>query len=88
MAPRYQQQPDLIAADLDGETVMMSVTTGKYFALRGIGKFIWELLAEPISADEIVDAIESHYAVGRAQAQADCQEFIDNLVAKDLLNKL
>lgn len=88
MVPRYQQQRDLIAADLDGETVMMSVTTGKYFALRDIGNFIWGLLAEPVSADQIADAVVSHYAVSRGQAQTDCQEFIDELVAKDLLNKL
>jgi hypothetical protein len=88
MNPQYQQKPDLIAADLDGETVMMSVTTGKYFALRGSAKYIWELLAEPVSLDEIIDAVETNYAVGRAQAEADCQRFIDDLVAKDLLNTL
>lgn len=88
MSPQYQQKPDLIAADLDGETVMMSVTTGKYFALRGIAKFIWELLSEPVSLVKIVEAVETNYAVSRAQAETDCQKFIDDLVAKDLLNTL
>lgn len=87
MMPRYQQQPDLIAADLGGETVMMSISTGKYFALRGIGHFIWEFLSEPASIDEVVGAIETRYEVDREQAQTDCEAFINDLVAKDLLKQ-
>lgn len=87
MMLRYQQQPDLIAADLDGETVMMSVSTGKYFSLRGIGQFIWELLAEPKTIDEVVGVIEARYEVGHEQARADCESFVNDLIAKDLLKK-
>ena len=88
MEIRYQQHPDLIAAQMDGETVMLSVTTGKYFALKGIGHFIWEVISQPTSIDEIVDAVSQRFDVDPAQAQNDCEKFVKDLTENNLVNKL
>lgn len=85
MQIKYQQKPDLIAADMDGETVMLSVATGKYFALGGIAQFIWGMIADPESLEDVVDAVSARYKVDPAQAHADCSAFIDDLVRKDLV---
>lgn len=88
MEIRYQQHPDLIAAQMDGETVMLSVTTGKYFALKGIGHFIWEFISQPVSIDEIVNAVAQRFEVDLAQARNDCEKFVKDLAANNLINQL
>jgi hypothetical protein len=40
--------PDIVAADMDGETVMMSIEAGEYFGLNDVGTFLWEFMAEPV----------------------------------------
>jgi len=47
------KSPDLIATDMDGETVMMSIESGEYFGLGGVGGRVWELLAQPMTLDQL-----------------------------------
>ena len=41
------RNPNLVAANVDGDLVMMSVEQGEYFGITGVGSRVWELLATP-----------------------------------------
>ena len=41
------QEDEPIAAEVDGEVVMLSERAGAYFGLDGIGSEIWKLIAQP-----------------------------------------
>lgn len=77
--------PDLIAADMDGETVMMSIASGEYFGLNPVGSRVWEMLAEPHSVDELVPQICAEFAVDEATCSADLQAFTQKLLDNGLI---
>jgi len=67
-----------------GQTVMMSLARGKYFALDGTGQRVWECLEQPISIGEIIDRLLQEYEVDRAQCEAEVLAFVDELMAQGL----
>ncbi len=42
------QIEEIVASDIDGETVMMSIENGEYYGLDDIGSRIWELIEKPV----------------------------------------
>lgn len=79
------RNPHMITADMDGETVMMGVAQGAYFGLGGIGSRVWELLAQPMTMAQLVEAVCAEYAVDEATCRADVQQFLDALAAQGLV---
>ena len=78
------RNPRLIAADMDGDTVMMSIESGEYFGLGGVGSRIWELLASPRTLGEIVTTICAEYEVDAATCEADTRRFVSQLLENEL----
>ena len=50
-----RRNPEIVHSDMDGETVMMSVSEGNYYGLNGVGSQIWELLEQEMSVAAICD---------------------------------
>lgn len=78
-AKRYRRNPDLIAADMDGETVMMSIERGDYYGIGGVGSRVWELLETPRTMADIVQAICAEFDVDEASCRADMEHFLGEL---------
>lgn len=76
-----------IVSDMNGEKVMMSVDTGKYYNLGRIGGRIWELVASPITVSRLVDTLTSEYDIGRAACEEQVTAFLQSL-SKEALIKL
>lgn len=70
---------DLVSADMDGDTVMMSVESGVYFGLTGIAPRIWELLQSPRSADELFEVLSGRYDVSPMVLRADIEAFLKDM---------
>lgn len=81
----FVRNPDLVATDMDGETVMMSIERGEYFGLGGVGSRVWELLAQPTSLAQLADAIGAEYEVDASTCLADLQRFVADLLANGLV---
>lgn len=82
----FSRKPDLIAAEVDGDQVMMSIEQGEYFGITGVGSHVWELLARPISIAEITDIICTKYDVEEAQCRSDMQSFVEELFKLGLVS--
>ncbi len=67
-----------------GQTVMMSIPRGKYFAIAGTGQRVWDCLAEPASIGQIVDRLVREYEVERDRCEADVIAFVTELMASGL----
>jgi hypothetical protein len=78
------RNPRLIAADMDGDTVMMSIESGEYFGLGGVGTRIWELLAAPHTLSQLVSTICTEYEVDAATCEADVRRFLGDLLDNGL----
>lgn len=80
-----QRNPKLIANQMDGEIVMMSIDNGEYYGLDEVGSRIWELLEQPVSIGKLIDSLMMEFEVGREECYQDTMEFLGDLLAKDLL---
>ena len=83
---RLVRKPDLIANDMDGDLVMMSIERGEYYGISGVGVRIWALLAEPVTAAEIAATLAREFEVDGATALQDSREFLAGLLARELIH--
>ena len=71
---------------VDDETVILDLESGMYFGLDGVGKRIWEAVAEGKTLRDIAATISSEFEVEEAQALNDIFEFTADLVERGLLH--
>ena len=79
------RHPDLITADMDGETVMMSIQHGEYLGLNRVASRVWELLAEPSSIDALAARICAEFEVDPVTCAADLRAFTQDLLDNGLV---
>ena len=75
----------LVSCDLAGETVILSLDTGKYYGLDSVGVRIWALLQEPTSIDAIRTALLEEYDVEPEVCTRDLLALLHNLAANKLI---
>jgi hypothetical protein len=79
------QKPGNIVSDMDGEKVMLSIQSGKYYNLGEIGGEIWELIKEPTSIHDLVTTIQSQYDVDQDECEQQVTDFLNQLIEEDLI---
>ena len=71
---------------VDGQAVVLHFTSGDYFALDGVGTFLWTQLAKkPMKFADLLECLILEYNCSSEQAEADIKEFCSQLVAEKLL---
>lgn len=81
----YQRKSGLVATEIDGETVMMSVEQGTYFGLDAIAGEIWKMLERPTSIAELCGQLLEEFDVTEEACYCDVRDLIDNLLANQLV---
>ena len=76
----------IMSANMDNETVMMRVETGKYYSLGTMGSVLWSMLENPVSVHEIIDALLEKYQVERDQCEEEVLAFLNQAYQEGLLN--
>jgi hypothetical protein len=76
---------DQVCCDLDGEAVILSLKTGKYYGLDEVGAKIWTLIQEPRSLGELVDAIRLEFEVEAVRCRQDLCVLIQTLTEVGLV---
>jgi len=66
-SPTLETDMQLVVGD---ETVLLDLSSGIYFGLDGVGKRIWESVADGLSLGETAAVIATEFEVEEAQAQA------------------
>ena len=77
--------PQVMSRLVGAETVLLDLASGIYFGLDGVGKRIWEILADGQSLGQAVAVITEEFEVDEAQAKKDVIEFTNDLVERGLL---
>ena len=80
-----RRRKEILAADLDGETVMMSVEAGKYYNLGEIGGAIWRRITESVVVEDLVAQLLEEYNVAQGQCESDTLAFLEKLKQEGLL---
>lgn len=81
---------ELIRRDIAGETVLVPVGKTVYeanglFILTELGAFIWDLLPEAESKEDILKAILDEYEVEKEVAAKDLDDFLEKLKEMGIL---
>ncbi|MBI5425702.1 MAG: PqqD family protein [Opitutae bacterium] len=86
MSPQtvLSRNPETIATEIDGEVVLMSLTTGRTFGLDKRGSAIWALIEQPRTVAAVVAELIKAYNVTAEQCQADVMTFVGKLVEAQL----
>lgn len=74
-----------LSTTIDGETVILHRDVGKYYGLNEVGTFIWELIQEPHSVDEVCQEVVTAYNVAPERCRSDVEELLADLEKKDLV---
>lgn len=74
-----------IAADMDGEKVMLNIEKGNYYGLDNIGSHIWELIEKPQAVYAIVAILLKEYDVQEEQCQGDVLSFLEKTYQEGLI---
>src|SRR5256885_7335228 len=77
------RSPTVLAAEVDGEIVMLSIERGHYFGLDDIGSDIWKRIDPPCSFAELVDRLAANYDADRATIAADVRALLVRMAAQD-----
>ncbi len=70
---------------VEGDSVLLDIDTGEYFALNEVGGRVWELCDGTRSVESIADAICDEYDVERATAMSDADELLAGLAGAGLV---
>ncbi len=68
---KYQRTSEIVSADMDGETVIMSLEANAYFGITGIGGRVWDMLEQPQTIDALVEHICLEFDVSRDICRRD-----------------
>lgn len=82
---RYFKNRKTISGRLHDEMVMMDPDQGKYFSLNPVATRIWDLLEEPMSADELCRILMIEYDVDDAQCRREVEVHLEEMVKLGLI---
>ena len=84
----FSVPPQVMSRLVGEETVLLDIANGVYFGLDGVGKRIWENIADGLSLQETAAVITTEFEVDDTRAQEDVVAFARNLVERELLRTL
>ena len=77
--------PNPVAADVAGETVLMSLERSRCYGLGGIGSEIWSKLASPVKVADLVEEFSSRYEAPPGVIERDVLQMLSQLADEGLI---
>lgn len=72
-------------SEIEERMVILDLKIQELYGLNPVGKFIWQLIQEPCSIEEIKNQIIAKYGIEGAQCDEDVKIFINELLAANLI---
>src|SRR5262245_33169083 len=76
---------EIAAEVIDGEAILINLTTGLYFSMEGTGGALWSLIEAGLSVEEMAAALAANYHVDRAGVEGDLARVIAELLEYRLI---
>lgn len=80
-----KKSTDILASEVDGEVVMMSIEQGKYYGLDPIGAAIWNKLEEATNITSICEELEKDYKADYTTIENDVRLFVEDLIKNNIV---
>lgn len=72
-------------ADIGAETLMMQVSSGRYYSVDGPAQTIWANIEGPTSVNGLVDLLLTRFDVDRETCEAETIAFLKDLHSNKLV---
>ena len=83
---RYKLKTDNTAATvIDGEAIIVNLTTGVYYSMDKVGAEVWEMIGQGLSTLKIAAAVAARYEIEQDKALVDIERLTEKLGAEDLI---
>jgi Coenzyme PQQ synthesis protein D (PqqD) len=77
--------PNPVAADVAGETVLMSLERSRCYGLGGIGSEIWSKLVSPVRVADLVEEFSERYEAPPGVIERDVLQMLTQLANEGLI---
>jgi|WetSurMetagenome_2_1015567.scaffolds.fasta_scaffold00105_26 hypothetical protein len=85
LSSRIVRLENQMSAPMDNEIVILNMAKDNFIGLDDIGRFIWELLAEPYCVDELCNSLSWKFEATPRQIAADLLPFLEELKEEGLI---
>jgi hypothetical protein len=90
VAHLFVRSQSVVSRRVAGETLIVPVRgkvgdLASIYSFNSTGSLIWQSLESPKCFDELVNVVESEYAVEHDQAEQDVKQFLHDMLAADLV---
>ena len=84
--PELRLSPDVLYRDLEGQAVILDLSSGLYFGLNDVGTRIWTLMAEGRDISAIVQALAREFDADESTIERDVRDLVDVLRSRNLMS--
>ena len=77
--------PSQVAADVAGETVLMSLERSRCYGLGSIGSEIWSKLVSPVRVADLIEEFNGRYEAPPGVIERDVLQMLTQLAAEGLI---
>ncbi|MBM4094817.1 MAG: PqqD family protein [Planctomycetes bacterium] len=83
---RYARREDVVARSVAGANLLVPIhrCTSSVYTLNGVGRWMWDLIASPRTADELAGAVVAQHGIPREAAERDVRVFLEDLLRMGL----
>jgi hypothetical protein len=74
-----------VSCHLVDEEIILALKSGVYFGLNAVGAYIWKLIQEPKTVNDICDALLAEYNVELQRCEQDLIVLLRELAAHGLI---
>lgn len=83
---RFRIRSEEVAAKvIDGEAIIINLTSGVYYSLDPTGSEVWSLLEAGHDVDAIVGSLRRRYEVAEGTCRSDVERLVDQLLEEKLI---
>ena len=75
----------ILENEIDGEKIMMSLDTGRYYGLNKVASRIWEIVNNSISVEKLIELLLNEYEIDYEECKKEVLKFLDILLKKKLI---
>ena len=85
LGTRPRRRDGVLSQEAQGQTVLLRMDDGSYYALDDVGARVWELCDGERTLGDVIAALCSEFAAAEKTVRTDVLEFVSQLSGEHLL---
>ena len=87
MPTTYQRSPEAIFSEVGGDIVALNVERGACYGMEQVTAAVWQLLADPLTLEQLCDRLVEIYEVDAATCRTDVEALLGEFEAEGIVQR-